>query len=147
MNWQQCGCLIFLVDHGGPDPLEIWASDMLPPLDDMLRGFVALTRGEPHARFRWWSEPSEFRWVITADDGFARVRVLVFPDLHEQLPDEQGRPLLTIDMPVRTVVSAFVTPLRALLDQVGEERLARNWQSEPFPVDHLRTLEEWLARK
>ncbi|MFD8491756.1 hypothetical protein [Amycolatopsis sp. NPDC059657] len=146
VTWESCGCLTFIVDHG-VNRLRILASDMLPPLDDMFSGFVALTQGERHARFRCWAEPSEFRWLITADDGFARVRLLVFPDLHERLPDDQGRLIMAADMPVRTLVTAFVTPLRARLDRVGEDAFPRTWRGLPFPVDHLRTLEEWLARK
>jgi len=69
----------------------MYASFLTHAMDDLLAACVALTRGESRARASWDGEPTEYRWLFSADRfGVANVRLLILKDLSAGLPDTDG---------------------------------------------------------
>lgn len=140
------GWLRVVVDDGrGEQGME--ASFLTHAMDDLLAACAALTRGEPRARVSWDGEPTEFRWLFSADRyGVATVRLLILADRSAAAPDTDGHPHLDVELPVGELVDTVAGAARALLDRVGEDGYARRWE-RPFPVAQLRALERWSAER
>ncbi|WP_158888066.1 hypothetical protein [Amycolatopsis anabasis] len=124
---------------------RLYASYVTPALDDLLAALNSITAGERHARVSWDGEPTEYRWLITADPyAYAHVRVLRFPDRIEKSPDNDGHQLIDADLPLPALVRSVTTAARALLTRLGEDQYAHRWHAGSFPTSHLLALEQWL---
>ncbi|MGB3439854.1 MAG: hypothetical protein WBA97_13995 [Actinophytocola sp.] len=138
------GWLLAVVGDGRGEQ-RLYASNLTPAVDDLLAALVVLISGQRHARVSWEGEPTEYRWRITVG-SYAHVRILRFPDRTAQLPDNDGHPILDIDLPLRSLVRLAAAAARALLHRLGEDGYTRQWAAGPFPANHPLVLEEWLRQ-
>jgi hypothetical protein len=140
------GWLVVTVSQGRAKT-RMYASDLTLALDDLLAGLISLTQGGQQASVSWNGEPTEYRWLLTANDTHAHIHLLILEDHGDQVASWYGHLQFTADMPLRTLVRTITVAARALLTRLGEDGYTCKWQSGPFPTSHLQTLEQWLGKE
>ena len=78
------------------------ASYLSDALGDLIRAVRALLEGAEDARASWEEEPGEYRWVFHRNGSEVRMRLLAFPDVYDDAPDEDGQALLDATCSLRT---------------------------------------------
>ena len=130
---------------GGPD--RRWeqprgSHGLIPfrSLGDLIRAVLALLEGAEEARAAWEEEPGEYRWVFQRSASDVRTRLLAFPDVYDDAPDEKGTLLLDATCSARDLGQAIASGAQRVLDEVGSEEYQRRWVEHPFPAADLSAL-------
>jgi hypothetical protein len=74
-----------------------------------------------------------------------RVRILEFPELWGNRPDEEGAVVLDADCRLRTFAGALLSELQRLLALHGAAGYKDKWAEHDFPSHRLEQLEALLA--
>lgn len=115
-------------------------------LGELLSAMTSVLNGAPEARCSWHAEPREFRWIMRRAADKVELRVLTFHDWMADEPDDVGRAVFATTQPAVTIAQAFVDAAQRVLDELGEDGYARQWnQDDPFPLPALRDLQRSLA--
>lgn len=127
---------------------EAWVTLTASYLEDALGGLLGamlkIALGDEKARCSWEEEPGEYRWILTRDGERLRVQILAFPDLYDNSPDEQGRPVLDAETYVRPVIAAVVRGAERVLAEHGASGYREKWVDHDFPSEELQQLKRHL---
>jgi hypothetical protein len=122
------------------------ASYLSDALGDLIRAVRALLEGAEDARASWEEEPGEYRWVFQRSGSEVRMRLLAFPDVYDDGPDEDGQALLDVTCLVTDLALAVASGAQRVLDQLGPDEYQQRWVEHPFPTDDLTALERLVGR-
>ncbi|MER6946458.1 hypothetical protein ABT294_20730 [Nonomuraea sp. NPDC000554] len=136
------GWAVVSIGHEGREA-RMDVSYLTDALQELLYSLVRVTQGDD-MRFSWDGEPTEYRWILTHEDGGVRLRIFTFPYRTRPEPDEMGLELFTLQAEVWSLVRAVVRSVRRLLFEMGEEEYSRQWGGRAFPLRELNVLEAWL---
>lgn len=135
-GWSEC--LIRLNDQR----VEITGSY----LSDCLAGFAGaalqILDGAACARFSFDEEPGEYRGIIDRSGERLRLRIVEFPELWGDRPDEEGEVLLDERCVASDFVAAVRDALQCVLDEHGEDGYRERWVEHGFPMAQLLALRD-----
>lgn len=121
-------------------------------LKDLLGALIDVTSGAEEARFYWWDEPGEYRWILRRSGDGVAVTILEFPDWWDDsgnpFPDEEGRLVFRSSVPLDVIVNKVALEAQRLLGEHGEhgehgeDGYRTLWIEHPFPTAQLSRLLE-----
>jgi len=122
------------------------ASYLSDALDELCRAVVEILRGERSSRAAFDEEPGEYRWLFDRiGDERLRIRVLDFPELWGNRPDEEGELLFDAECRLRTFAGALLSELQRLLETYGESGYREKWAEHEFPMRRMHQLRDLLS--
>jgi hypothetical protein len=127
-----------------------WISDTTDALGDLVRAAVHIAAGGAEAVARFDREPAELRvlfqrrWEGVPQQPVLRVRLLEFPDIYADAPDDAGvqRDIIECDP---TAFAAAVRSAAAKFRERVDVSGCVDWWGVPFPVRAFAALEAALA--
>jgi hypothetical protein len=127
--------------------VTVTASYLSDSLDDLASAIAASLRGHPHATASFEEELGEFRWIFEPlPEGKVRIRILEFPELWGDRPDEEGKQIFQAECRLRTLAGAMVSALQRLEEKYGVAGYRAKWINHDFPMGRLIELQELLDR-
>lgn len=127
-----------------------WISDTTDALGDLVRAAVQIAAGGGDAVARFDREPAELRvlfqrrWEGAPQQPVFRVRLLEFPDIYADAPDDAGVQRDSVECDPM----AFAAAVRSAVAQFRERVDVRgcvDWWGVPFPDPAFAALEAVLA--
>lgn len=126
----------------------ITASYLSDAFADLLGAVIRMVEGQPEATASFAEEPGEYRWrFFRKEPDRLLIRILEFPQLWGDRPDEEGKPLLTAECRLRTFAGAVVSESQRLLEKHGKEGYLELWAQHQFPLERHERLQQLLRRK
>ena len=139
-GWAKCTLRV------GEQVATVTASCLSDGLADLASATAAALRGHPRPSASFADEPGEYRWILEPTaDGQVRIRILEFPELWRQRPDEEGVVLLDGECRLQTFAGAIVSELKRLERKHGHEGYHNEWEHD-FPAERLAELQGLLKR-
>ncbi len=120
-----------------------YLSDCLAALADAA---LLLLRGASEARCSFDEEPGEYRWILQHEGTHVRIRILAFPELWGELPDDKGQLILDGKCELPSFAAAMRDALQRVLDEHGLDGYRAMWVEHDFPSAQLSALRELAAR-
>lgn len=138
-GWAECTLII------GEQQATISASYLSDAFGDLLRAVIRLVEGQPEATASFAEEPGEYRWRLRRKEpDRLLIRILEFPRLWRDRPDEEGTPLLDAECRLRTFAGAVFSESQRLLENPGQEGYVSAWVNHEFPLENHETLRRLL---
>ncbi len=140
-GWAECRIAI------GEQHATVTASYLDDAFGDLLGAVVRLLEGEPEATASFAEEPGEYRWrFVRRGPGRLLVRILEFPQLWGDRPDQEGKPVLEAECRLRTFAGAVLSESQRLLEEHGAEGYFERWAQHEFPLEKHERLQQLLRR-
>jgi hypothetical protein len=138
-GWSECR-----ITHGAMNVM-VTASYLGDALGDLASATVNLLEAHATARCSFDEEPGEFRWVFEVVSGNLHVRVLEFPELWSNAPDEQGNEIFCSTCTVREFAEAVHKAMQVVLAKHGLKGYKSNWVQHDFPLKAFQQIESKLS--
>lgn len=124
------------------------ASFLSDAFGDLLGAVSRMVEGEPEATASFAEEPGEYRWRFF-EKGADRllIRILDFPELWSDQPDEKGKILFEAECRLRTFAGAVLSESQRLLEKHGREGYLGMWHNHEFPLERLDKLRQLLRQR
>jgi hypothetical protein len=124
------------------------ASYLSDAFGDLLGAVIRVVEGQPEAMASFAEEPGEYRWrFFRKEPDRVLIRVLDFPELWSDRPDEEGKILIEAECRLRTFAGAVLSESQRLLAKHGREGYLGMWHQHEFPVDKQERLRQLLRQK
>jgi hypothetical protein len=127
------------------DSVEIGASYLTDVLAVLLDAVLSLLDGSPTARCSWETEPGEWRWLFTRQNGDVYVRILGFDDFYKHRPDSEGQLKFETHDSLDGLANAIASGCAAVLKEYGESGFKELWIEHDFPKEKLRHIQSLLG--
>ena len=129
----------------GEQHATVTASYLSDAFGDLLGAVIRLLEGQPEATASFAEEPGEYRWrfIREAPDRL-QVRILEFPQLWGDRPDEEGKVVLDAECRLRTFAGAVLSESQRLLEKHGVEGYLGMWVQHQFPLEKQEQLRQLL---
>jgi hypothetical protein len=140
-GWAECTL------HVDDAHVTVTASYLSDALDDLASAIAAALRGHPHSTARFDEEPGEYRWIFEPlPEEQVRIRVLEFPDLWGNRPDEEGQQIFQAECRLRTLAGAMISALQKLEEKYGIVGYREKWVEHDLPMNRVPELQELLEK-
>ena len=121
------------------------ASYLSDAFGDLLAAVVRLVEGQPEATASFAEEPGEYRWrFFRKEPDRLLIRILDFPQLWGDRPDEEGKVLFETECRLRTFAGAVLSESQRLLEKHGREGYLGMWHEHEFPLEKQERLRQVL---
>lgn len=121
------------------------ASYLSDAFGDLLGAVIKIVQGQPEATASFAEEPGEYRWrFFRKEPDRLLIRVLDFPQLWGDRPDEEGEVLFEAECRLRTFAGAVLSESQRLLEKHGPEGYLGMWHNHAFPLEKQEILREVL---
>src|SRR5262245_13892719 len=121
-GWAECTVII------GKLQATITASYLSDALADLLGAVIRVVEGEAEATASFAEEPGEYRWrLIRIEPDRLLVRILEFPRLWGNRPDEEGKLVLHAECRLRTFARAILSTSQRVLEEYGIAGYREKW--------------------
>jgi hypothetical protein len=138
-GWAEC---TVAVDEQHPTVTASYLSDAF---GDLLGAVIRIVEGQPEATASFAEEPGEYRWrFFRKEPDRLLIRVLDFPQLWGDRPDEEGKVLFEAECRLRTFAGAVLAESQRLLEKHGPEGYLGMWHEHEFPLDKREKLRQVL---
>jgi hypothetical protein len=139
-GWAECTV------HLNDSHASLTASYLSDALGNLAAAALNLIRGSELERVSFDEEPGEYRWVLKQyRPGELSLRVLEFPELWSEAPDDSGSVLLRGACSTQDFARAVAGGLEAVLAEYGERGYKAKWVEHPFPNAALAALKSELG--
>jgi hypothetical protein len=119
--------------------------DCTDAFGDLVRAGLLIATGAYAAQVSFDGEPMEWRLVVERRQFHPMlVKVVTFPDIYSQSPDDDGDLLFSVQCTPDAFSKAVAVAAQALLDEIGIEGFANRWRLTGFPLRALRALQSAL---
>ncbi len=123
----------------------VTASYLGDALGDLASAVTAALRGQPKSVARFWEEPGEYRWILEPlRPGAVRIRIIEFPHLWGDRPNEDGRVLLDAECSLVELGKALLACLLQLEGKYGVHGYREKWVEHDFPTERVAEFQELL---
>lgn len=141
-GWAECAI------QGGDHHANVIASYLSDALGGLLEAVVRLLEGQPEATASFADEPGEYRWrMVRVSSDRVALRILEFPQLWGNRPDQEGKPLLETECRLRTFAGAVLSASQRVLEEHGADGYRERWVKHEFPLENLQRLKALLVEK
>lgn len=130
-------------DNG--NSVEIGASYLTDVLAVLLDAVLSLLDGSTTASCSWETEPGEWRWLFTRQNGDVDVRILGFDDFYKHRPDSEGQLKFETHDSLDSLADAISSGCAAVLEEYGESGFKELWIEHDFPKERLRLIQSRLG--
>jgi hypothetical protein len=140
-GWSECNIVI--------DEYEatITASYLSDALRDLLGAVSRIVEGVSEATASFAEEPGEYRCrFFRQGPDRLHVRILEFPNLWSNRPDEEGSVVLDAECRLRTFAGAVFSASQKLLEESGMEGYRDMWGRHDFPIEQQEKLRNLLRQ-
>jgi hypothetical protein len=138
-GWAEC-TVAFDEQH-----VTVFASYLSDAFGDLLGAVIRVVEGQPEATASFADEPGEYRWrFFRKDADRLLVRILAFPKLLGDRPDEEGKVLLEAECRLRTFAGAVLSEAQRLFEKHGREGYLGLWVNNEYPFDRVEYLRKLL---
>ncbi len=121
------------------------ASYLSDAFGDLLGAVIRVVEGQPEATASFTEEPGEYRWrFFRKGPDRLLIRVLDFPGLWSDRPDEEGQVLFEAECRLRTFAGAVLSESQRLLEKHGPEGYLALWHNHEFPLEKQKRLQQVL---
>jgi hypothetical protein len=121
------------------------ASYLSDALGDLLGAVIRMVEGQPEATASFAEEPGEYRWrFFRKEPDRLLIRILDFPQLWGDRPDEEGKVLFEAECRLRPFAGAVLSESQGLLDKHGREGYLGMWHQHEFPLEAQEELQQVL---
>lgn len=125
----------------------VTASYLSDAFGDLLGAVIRIVEGQPEATASFAEEPGEYRWrLFRKEPDRLLIRVLEFPQLWGNRPDEEGRVLFEAECRLRTFAGAVLAESQRLLEKHGPEGYLGMWHKHGFPLEKQEKLRQVLRQ-
>jgi len=127
--------------------VTILASYLSDALADLLDAVTRMAEGQAAAVASFAEEPGEYRWRFTRiEPDRLGIRVLEFPQLWRNRPDDEGKVLFDAECRLRTFAGAVLSESQRLFETHGLEGYLGMWRRD-FPLEKQERLRQVLRQK
>jgi hypothetical protein len=140
-GWSECN--IVIDEHQA----TITASYLSDALGDLLGAVSRIVEGVTEATASFAEEPGEYRCrFFRKGPDRLLVRILEFPQLWGNRPDEEGKVVLDAECRIRTFAGAVLSASQQLLEESGMEGYRNMWGQHDFPLEQQEKLRNLLRQ-
>lgn len=125
--------------------VEIGASYLTDVLAVLLDAVLSLLDGSTTASCSWETEPGEWRWLFTMQNGDVYVRILGFDDFYKHRPESEGQLKFETHDSLDSLADAIASGCAAVLEEYGESGFKELWIEHDFPKEKLRLIQSRLG--
>jgi hypothetical protein len=123
----------------------ITASYLSDAFGDLLGAVIRVVEGQPEATASFAEEPGEYRWrFFRKEPDRLLIRVLDFPELWGDQPDEEGKVLFEAECRLHAFAGAVLSESQRLLEKHGREGYLGMWHQHEFPLEKQERLRQVL---
>lgn len=123
----------------------ITASYLSDAFGDLLSAVIRIVEGQPEATASFAEEPGEYRWrIFRKEPDRLLIRILEFPQLWGDRPDEEGQILFEAECRLRTFAGAVQSESQRLLEKHGTDGYLGTWHQHEFPLEKQERLRQLL---
>jgi hypothetical protein len=123
------------------------ASYLSDAFGDLIGAVVRMVEGQPEATASFAEEPGEYRWrFFRKGPDRLLIRILDFPQLWGDRPDEEGKVLFEAECRLRTFAGAVLSESQRLLEKHGREGYLGMWHQHEFPLEKHEKLQQLLRK-
>jgi hypothetical protein len=124
------------------------ASYLSDAFGDLVGAVIRMVEGQPEATASFAEEPGEYRWrFFRKETDRLLVRILDFPQLWGDRPDDEGKVLFEAECRLRTFAGAVLSESQRLLEKYGPEGYLGMWHEHEFPLEKQERLRQLLRHR
>ena len=139
-GWSECTVVI------DEQYAKLGASYLSDAFGDLMAAMIRLVEGQPEATTSFAEEPGEYRWrFFRRDPDRLFIRILEFPQLWGDRPDEDGKPVLEAECRLRSFAGAVLSESQRLLEEHGLQGYLEKWVEHEFPLEKHERLRQLLC--
>jgi hypothetical protein len=138
-GWADCDVTI------GASSTAVEASYLGDALRELIEATLGAVGGSGYTVAHFWDEPGEYRFVLEPKGDLIRVRILEFPNLWSDEPDDVGDVKLDDTCSLQEFAEAVLGAALAVLKAHGVEGYKENWVSHEFPTEVVNDLKRALG--
>lgn len=140
-GWAECTLVV------EEQQATITASYLSDAFGDLLGAMIRMLEGQPEATASFTEEPGEYRWrFFRKEPDRMLIRILDFPQLWGDRPDEEGKVLFEAECRLRTFAGAVLSEAQRLLEKHGREGYLGMWHEHDFPLEKQERLRQLLHK-